>query len=54
MIGNNYKRKSTYHGSYQGNFLKLVTALYLDRRRVLHLFAGMVDTDTFPHARHPP
>src|SRR5262245_51357063 len=47
-IGNSYRKKTRYYGAYQGNYLKRIAALFPDRGRVLHLFAGMVDTDTLP------
>jgi hypothetical protein len=33
---------------FQGNFLKRIDALFPDRQRVLHLFAGRVDVERFP------
>jgi hypothetical protein len=48
FIGNFYKKKTDYYGAYQGNYLKRVAALFPDRRKVLHLFSGEVDVDTFP------
>jgi hypothetical protein len=48
VLGNSYGKKTDYYGAYQGNFLKRIAALFPDRRRVLHLFAGKVDTAAFP------
>jgi hypothetical protein len=48
VLGNSYGKKSDYYGAYQGNFLKRIAALFPDRRRVLHLFAGKVDISAFP------
>ena len=43
FIGNSYEKKTSYYGAFQGNFLKRIAALFPDRKRVLHLFAGKVD-----------
>jgi hypothetical protein len=48
FIGNSYQKRTDYYGGFQGNFLKRIAALFLDRRRVLHLFAGKVDLEQFP------
>jgi hypothetical protein len=48
FIGNSYEKKTDYYGAYQGNFLKRIAALFPDRKRVLHLFAGKVDLAAFP------
>lgn len=38
-IGNNYKG-SGYHGSYPPSYLKRITSMFPDAKRVLHLFSG--------------
>jgi hypothetical protein len=43
FIGNTYQKKYNYYGGYQGNYLRRIAALFPDRKRVLHLFSGMVD-----------
>ena len=43
FMGNSYEKKTDYYGGFQGNFLKRISALFPDRQRVLHLFAGKVD-----------
>ena len=48
FMGNSYEKKTDYYGGFQGNFLKRIDALFPDRKRVLHLFAGRVDLDRFP------
>jgi hypothetical protein len=48
FMGNSYEKKTDYYGGFQGNFLKRMAALFPDRRRVLHLFSGKVDTEAFP------
>jgi len=48
FIGNSYQKKTDYYGGFQGNFLKRIAALFPDRRRVLHLFAGKVDLERLP------
>jgi len=52
LIGNSYRKANGYYGGYQGNLLKSVAALFPDRGRVLHLFAGRVATAVFPGGRH--
>jgi hypothetical protein len=44
FMGNSYEKKTNYYGG----FLKRIDALFPDRQRVLHLFAGRVDLDRFP------
>jgi hypothetical protein len=48
IMGNNYKVKSTYYGGYPAGYLKRMKALFPDKTKVLHLFSGKVDTETFP------
>jgi hypothetical protein len=48
FMGNSYEKRNDYYGGFQGNFLKRIAALFPDRKRVLHLFAGKVDIATFP------
>jgi hypothetical protein len=48
FMGNSYEKKTDYYGGFQGNFLKRIAALFPDRKRVLHLFAGRVDRAAFP------
>ena len=48
FMGNSYEKKTDYYGGFQGNILKRIAALFPDRKRVLHLFAGKVDTAAFP------
>jgi hypothetical protein len=50
FMGNSYEKRNDYYGGFQGNFLKRIDALFPDRRRVLHLFAGRVDLERFPGA----
>lgn len=47
-IGNNYAKKNDYYGGYQGNYLKRVSALFPDKKSVLHLYAGMADVVDLP------
>ena len=48
FMGNSYEKSNGYYGGFQGNFLKRIDALFPDRGRVLHLFAGQVDISKFP------
>ncbi len=43
IMGNDYRVKSTYYGGYPAGYLRRVSALFPDRRRVLHVFSGKVD-----------
>lgn len=48
IMGNNYRVKTSYYGGYPAGYLRRIRALFPDKRRVLHLFSGMVDTGAFP------
>lgn len=48
IMGNDYRVKSTYYGGYPAGYLRRVRSLFPEKRRVLHLFSGKVDLDTFP------
>jgi hypothetical protein len=48
IMGNSYKVRSGLYGGYPDGFLKRLGALFPDRRRVLHLFSGMVDLAKMP------
>jgi hypothetical protein len=45
ILGNNYRSKSGYHGSYPPNYLDRVTSMFTDAERVLHLFSGSLPPD---------
>lgn len=51
IMGNNYQVKSGYYGGYPAGYLKRIRALFPDKENALHLFAGQVDTETFPGHR---
>jgi hypothetical protein len=48
IMGNNYRVRSTYYGGYPAGYLKRVKALFPDKKKVLHLFSGMVELSAFP------
>ncbi|MGV0949081.1 MAG: hypothetical protein ACOYB3_00105 [Azonexus sp.] len=48
IMGNNYRVKSNYYGGYPAGYLRRVKALFPDKKKVLHLFSGQVDTAAFP------
>jgi hypothetical protein len=48
IMGNDYRVKSEYYGGYPAGYLRRVQALFPDKRNVLHLFSGKVDTDVMP------
>lgn len=47
-MGNNYRVKSSYYGGYPAGYLKRIKALFPEKKHVLHLFSGKVDTETLP------
>lgn len=51
IMGQNYTVKSGYYGGYPHGYLRRVRALFPDKQKVLHLFAGKVDTAQAPGAR---
>ena len=48
IMGNNYTVRSAYYGGYPAGYLRRIRALFPEKRRVLHLFSGRVDTDALP------
>lgn len=48
VMGNSYTVKSGYYGGYPAGYLSRIKALFPDKPRALHLFAGRVDLETFP------
>ncbi len=50
IMGQNYRVKSAYFGGYPAGYLRRVKALFPDKKNVLHLFSGKVDTETIPGA----
>jgi hypothetical protein len=45
LIGNQYKRKSPYHGAYPPTYIERVRSLLPDNNEILHLFSGSLDVD---------
>ena len=48
IMGNDYTVKSKLYGGYPAGYLKRIKALFPDKKRVLHLFSGRVDTEAYP------
>lgn len=48
IMGNDYRVASGLYGGYPPTYLARVKALFPDKRSVLHLFSGHVDTKLFP------
>lgn len=48
IMGNAYGVASGYFGGYPSGYLRRIKSLFPDKRRVLHLFSGKVDTLTLP------
>lgn len=48
IMGNDYRVKSQYYGGYPAGYLKRVASLFPDKKKVLHLFSGKVDTEIIP------
>jgi hypothetical protein len=48
IMGQNYTVKSSYYGGYPAGYLKRIKALFPDKKNILHLFSGKVDTIIMP------
>jgi hypothetical protein len=48
IMGNDYRVKSEYYGGYPAGYLRRIRSMFPDKRRVLHLFSGKVDTEALP------
>jgi hypothetical protein len=48
IMGNAYRGDSLLYGSYPAGYLKRIKALFPDKKQVLHLFSGNVNTAIFP------
>lgn len=50
FLGQNYKSKTGYYGSYPPGFLPRIRSLFPGEKRILHLFSGSVDdSDKLSH-----
>lgn len=50
QAGNNYRNKSRLYGAYPPRYLTRVHAMFPEKKRILHLFSGSVETGTWPEA----
>lgn len=48
VMGNNYRVASAWYGGYPHGYLSRVKALFPEKKRVLHLFSGLVDVGALP------
>ena len=48
IMGNDYRVKSGYYGGHPAGYLKRIKSLFPDKKDVLHLFSGKVDTEVLP------
>ena len=48
ILGNDYRVKSEFYGGYPATYLARVRSMFRDKKRVLHLFSGKVDTTLYP------
>jgi len=48
IMGNNYRVKSEFYGGYPAGYLRRIKSLFPDKKSVLHLFSGRVDTSIIP------
>jgi hypothetical protein len=48
LLGQSWVVPSKYYGGYPGNYLRRIAALFPEKRKVLHLFAGQVNTAELP------
>jgi len=47
VLGNNYRNKSSFYGSFPPGFLNRVMALFPDADNVLHLFSGSLEPGNY-------
>jgi len=47
VMGADYRVSSGYYGGYPATYLKRVSALFPDKKKCLHLFAGVADKEPF-------
>ena len=47
IMGNDFRGGSALYGSYPAGYLKRMKSLFPDKKHVLHLFSGNVDTKLF-------
>lgn len=48
IMGNSYKVASGLYGGYPHGYLKRVAALFPEKKAVLHIFSGRIDSSIFP------
>lgn len=48
IMGNDYRVQSSYYGGFPTGYLRRIKALFPDKKNVLHLFSGNVDTSIIP------
>jgi hypothetical protein len=48
FLGQSWRVPSGYYGGFPGDYLRRIAALFPDKQRVLHLFAGKVDQAALP------
>ena len=48
IMGNDYRARRDFYGSYPAGYLRRIKALFPDKQRVLHLFSGRVDKTVMP------
>jgi hypothetical protein len=48
IMGNDYHVKYRFYGGYPATYLERVRSMFRDKKRVLHLFSGKVDTTLYP------
>lgn len=48
IMGQAYRVRSGMYGGYPDTYLRRIRGLFPDKRRILHLFSGMVDLAEFP------
>jgi hypothetical protein len=48
IMGNDYRVKTGYYGGYPAGYLRRIRAMFPDKLKVLHLFAGRVDLVALP------
>lgn len=48
IMGQSYTVKSGFYGGYPAGYLRRIRAMFPEKKNVLHLFSGKVDTIIFP------
>lgn len=45
IVGNDYRRKTKFHGEFPKSFIERIYALFPDAKRILHIFSGTIEQE---------